>query len=61
MDPGETLRGQVEFRVTEADLDGNENELSGDGGKGCCRMRRKPEAPMLCSCPETMGDNVPLS
>lgn len=26
------------------------------GRSGCCRMRRRPEAPRPCSCSGTMGD-----
>jgi hypothetical protein len=37
----------------------NEVDRCVEGGRrepGCWRMRRSPEAPMPCSCSETMGD-----
>jgi len=49
-------------RVIEEDRGGNAYEAVGEDGcegareGGCCRIRRRPDIPSPCSCPEKLGD-----
>jgi hypothetical protein len=43
--------------ATEAFRDDDSDEgIVGARGGGCCRIRRRPEAPRPCSCSVTTGD-----
>ena len=56
------MREEARLRVIEDDLEGTENDDSGEDGNvgfragGCCRMRRRPDAPSPCSCSGMIGD-----
>ena len=56
------MREEGRLRVIEDDLDGKENDDSGEDGNvgirggGCCRIRRRPDTPSPCSCSGTIGD-----
>ena len=60
--PEVNVREEGRLRVIEDDLEGIENDDSGEDGNvgvragGCCRIRRRPDTPKPCSCSGMIGD-----